>query len=155
MKANNSNNFFTCQCTPLDNSGKIPESQTYITNTDLSSIKFENKDTINIIISLSVGKAHGLENISIRLLKIDDSAIVEPVSILFNDSLNQSIFLDIWKRSSIYPIHQRDDKQIISSYRPVSLLPICGKIFERLFFNSLYEYVEENINLVFGLTIYV
>ena len=33
---------------------------------------------------------------------------------------------------------------MISNYRPVSLSPICGKIFERLIFNSLYDYVEEN-----------
>ena len=58
--------------------------------------------------------------------------------------MNQSMFPDIWKRSSICPIHEKCDKQIINNYRPVSLLPICGKIFERLIFNSLYEYVEEN-----------
>ena len=64
------NNFFTSQCTPFDNSSKIPESQTYITNTKLSSIKFENKNIINIIRSLSVGKTHGHDNIFIRMLKI-------------------------------------------------------------------------------------
>ena len=78
------------------------------------------------------------------MLKICDSAIVEPLSILFNNCLNQSIFPDIWKRWNICPVHRKGDKQIIINYRPVSLLPICGKIFERLIFNSLYEYVEEN-----------
>ena len=56
IKANQFYNFFASQCTPLDNSSKIPKNQTYITNTRLSSIKFENKD-INIIRSLSVGKS--------------------------------------------------------------------------------------------------
>ena len=78
------------------------------------------------------------------MLKICDSAIVEPLSILFNNCMNQIMFPDICKRSNICPIHKKGDKQIISNYRPVSLLPICGKIFERLIFNSLYEYVEEN-----------
>ena len=54
------------------------------------------------------------------------------------------MFTDNWKRSNICPIHKKGDKQIINNYRPVSLLPICGKIFERIIFNSLYEYVEEN-----------
>ena len=54
------------------------------------------------------------------------------------------MFPDIWKRSNICPIHKKGDKQIINNCRPVSLLPICGKIFERIIFNSLYEYVEEN-----------
>ena len=56
MKANHCNNFIASHCTPLDNSSKIPENQTYITNAKLSLIKFENKDIINIIRSLSVGK---------------------------------------------------------------------------------------------------
>ena len=123
---------------------KIIKNQTYIANTKLSSIKFENKDIINIIRSLSVGKAHGHDNISIRMLKICDSAIVEPLSILFNNCLNQSIFPDIWERSNIFLIHKKGDKQIINNYRPVPLLPICAKKFERLIFNSLYDYVEEN-----------
>ena len=95
VKANHFNNFFASQCTPLDISCKIPESPTYITGTKLSSIKVENKDFINLIRSLSVGKAHDHDNISIRILKIYDSAIVEPLSILFNNCLNQSIFPDI------------------------------------------------------------
>ena len=47
VRANHFNDFFASQYTHLDNS-KISESQTYITNTKLSSIKFENKDIINI-----------------------------------------------------------------------------------------------------------
>ena len=50
---------------------------------------------------------------------------------------------DLWEKSNIYPIHQRGDKQIINTYRPVSLLPIYGKIFERLNFISLFEHLEK------------
>ena len=102
----------------------------YITNTKLCSIKFENRDIINIIRSLSVGKTHGHDNISTRMLKIYDGAIVEPLSIMFHNCINQSIFPDIRKKSNICPIHKKGGKQIISKYRPVSLLPICGEIFE-------------------------
>ena len=41
----------------------------------------------------------------------------------------------------------RFDKQILKNYRPVSLLPICGKIFERLIFNELLNFLLEN-NLI-------
>ena len=57
---------------------------------------------------------------------------------------------------NICPIHKKSEKQIIKNYRPVSLLPICGKIFERLIFNSLCEYLEKYkllINLVLKPTI--
>ena len=119
-----------------------------------------NKKIINIIRSLNEDKAHGHDNISIRIIKILDTVIVEPLSIIFNNCINQSMFPDIWKRSNICPIHKKGDKQIINNYRPVSLLPICGKIFERIIFNSLYEYLKktnyyQSISLAFGLMIHV
>ena len=55
----------------------------------------------------------------------------------------QSMFPDIWQKSRICPIHKKGDKQTINNYMPVSLLPICGKLFQRVIFNSLYKYVEE------------
>ena len=41
------------------------------------------------------------------------------------------------------PYSYKGDKQIINNYRPVCLLSICGKIFDRLIFNSLFEYLEK------------
>ena len=54
-----------------------------------------NKDIINIIKSLNEDKVHGHDNISIRMLKICDTAIVELLSIIFNNCVNQSMFRDI------------------------------------------------------------
>ena len=42
------------------------------------------------------------------------------------------------------PVHKKCDKQILKNYRPVSLLPIWGKVFERLIYNSLFEYFIQN-----------
>ena len=42
--------------------------------------------------------------------------------------------------ANVVPVHKKSDKQILKNYRPVSLLPICGKVFERLIYNSLFEY---------------
>ena len=41
-------------------------------------------------------------------------------------------------------VHKKSDKRVLNNYRPVSLLPICGKVFERLIYNSLFEYFIEN-----------
>ena len=38
---------------------------------------------------------------------------------------------------------------MIKNYRPVSLLPVCGKIFEKIIFNSLFKYLEDK-NLLNG-----
>ena len=46
--------------------------------------------------------------------------------------------------ANVVPVHKKSDKQILENYRPVSLLPICGKVFERLIYNSLFEYFIQN-----------
>ena len=53
-------------------------------------------------------------------------------------------FPNNWKKSNVVPIHKKGDKQLLQNYRPVSLLPICGKIFERIIFNPIFEYLEKN-----------
>ena len=42
------------------------------------------------------------------------------------------------------PVHKKGDKQVLRNYRPVSLLPICGKIFERLIYNNMFEFFIKN-----------
>ena len=48
------------------------------------------------------------------------------------------------KKANVVPVHKKGDKQVLKTYRPVSLLSICGKIFERLIYNNLFEYFIEN-----------
>ena len=50
---------------------------------------------------------------------------------------------------NIVPIHKKSDKQNIENYRPISLIPTCGKIFERLIFNeflSIYPLIKSSLN---------
>ena len=53
----------------------------------------------------------------------------------------------MWKLANVIPIFKKGDKQLIKNYRPISLLPICGKIFEKIIFNNLYNYLNTN-NLI-------
>ena len=39
---------------------------------------------------------------------------------------------------------QKNDKQILSNYRPISLLPVCSKILERLIYDSMYKHISDN-----------
>ena len=49
-----------------------------------------------------------------------------------------------WKKDNIAPIHKKGDKQIVINYCPVSLLPICGKIFEWLLYDEMLKFFVEN-----------
>ena len=142
-KANHFNAFFASQCTPVPNNSTLPLVTTPITNASLSSISFNDQDILNVIHSLNINKAHGYDDLSIRLLKICDTSIVKPLSIILKNYLQSGSFPNNWKKSNVVPIHKKDDKQLLQNYRPVSLLPICGKIFERTVFNPICQYLEK------------
>ena len=61
-----------------------------------------------------------------------------------NFSKYSAIYHDMWKLANAIPIFKKGDKQLIKNYRPISLLPICGKVFEKFFFNNLYNYLNGN-----------
>ena len=143
MKENHFNIIFASHCILLDNNSKVPESKTYMTNSRLYSLHFEDNDIIQIIRSLDTNKAHDHDDISIMMLKICDSAIIKLLSIISRDCMNHLNFPDIWKKSIICPIHKKGGKQEINIYRPISLLANCGKIFEILIFRSLFKYLEK------------
>ena len=46
--------------------------------------------------------------------------------------------------ASTIPIHKKESRQSKKSYRPISLLPIFGKIFEKLLFDDIYEHLNTN-----------
>ena len=50
-----------------------------------------------------------------------------------------------WKRANVVPVHKKDDKQILKNYRPISLLPIAAKIFERLYVRMFEFFIENNL----------
>ena len=147
-KAHHFNTFFASKCTPLINHSILPDSIDYMSTVKLSSINFNNVDILKIIKSLNVNKAHGHDDISIRMIKLCGQPIVKPLSIIFKNCIGYGIFPDIWKKSNIIPVHKKDDKQITDYYRPASLLPNCGKIFEKLLFNSIFKFLDDN-NLLF------
>ena len=82
--------------------------------------------------------------ISIRMLKLCGKSICKPLDLIFQSCIKQGKFPTEWKKANVVPVHKKGDKQILKNYRPVSLLPICGKIFERLIYNNLFEYFIEN-----------
>ena len=71
-------------------------------------------------------------------------SVLKPLSIIFKNCLESGSFPNNWKKSNVVRIHKIGDKQLLQNYQPVSLLPICGKIFERIIFNPIFEYLYPN-----------
>ena len=121
---------------------KLPSHLHYLTDNRLSSVRFSQDDIAKIIQNLDPNKAHGHDNISIRMLKICGSSIYKPLEMIFKQCIETGFFPSEWKKANIVPIHKKGDKQTIENYRPVSLLPICGKILERLMFNEMFNFLS-------------
>ena len=58
--------------------------------------------------------------------------------------MEKGIFPSKWKRANVTPIHKKDENKLVTNYRPISQLPLFGKIFEKLIVNNLYSYLKEN-----------
>ena len=143
-KAELFNSFFAKQCSLIKNYSKLPPRLRFLTDRRLSTIKFVDTDILKIIRNLNPNKAHGHDKISIRMLKICDNSTCRPLEVIFNDSLANGIFPSFWKKGNIVPVHKKNDKHCLNNYRPISLLPICSKIFERIIFNEIFSFFIKN-----------
>jgi hypothetical protein len=65
------------------------------------------------------------------------------VCALFNRSLNVDRIPSEWKSANVMPIHKKDLKELAENYRPISLLPILGKVMERCICNKFYGHFKQ------------
>ena len=70
--------------------------------------------------------------------------LVLPLKMIFEAALNNGIFLNDCKKGNIVPVHKKDLKTMLINYRPISLLPIFAKRFEKITSTSMFEYFIEN-----------
>ena len=82
-KAELFNAFFRKQCSLIKNSSKLPLHFHYLSDNRLSSVIFSQEDIAKIIQNVYQNKAHGHDNISIRVLKICGSSIYRPLEMIF------------------------------------------------------------------------
>jgi len=100
-----------------------------------------------VLASLKTNKANGPDDISVNMIKLSGNALCAPLKLIFNNILTTGIFPKQWKRANVTPVHKKENKQVINNYRPISLLPIFAKVFEKIIFNNLYNHLNRN-NLI-------
>ena len=85
-----------------------------------------------------------LLDISSYFMKLALPYIENSLAFLFNTSIETSQFPDSWKVARITPIFKDGDKTEKPNYRLISVLPVISKLFEKLVFNQLYQYMKDN-----------
>ena len=98
----------------------------------------------NYFQALDSRKAHGFDNLPIRLLKDSAHLISEPLSYIFNLSLKNGIFPDLLKTAKVTPIYKKGPREDPGNYRPISVLPVIAKVFEKIVNKRVVEFLESN-----------
>ena len=106
-KANLFNDFFSQQCTTVDNDSSIPPNITFAIEQKLSTLEFCIDDIVKIIKLLDPNKAHGHDEISIRMIKLGATSIAKPLSILFRNCFENQCFPKEWKKANIVSVHKK------------------------------------------------
>ena len=142
-KANILNEYFVKMCSEKSTSSTLPSFIPRSRN-DLVGLTITREVVIQLIRSLDSKKAHGCDEISIAMIKICDISIVEPLCLIFEECLKTGTYPSLWKKANVVPIHKKDSKSCKTNYRPISLLPVFGKLFEKIIFDSIYGHLQKN-----------
>ena len=117
-KANIFNKLFASICTPIDNTSCLP-SFSYRTGSRIKSFHVTENDILAIMKTLDPNKAYGCDNISIKMMKICSQSLTLPLKIIFEHSIKNGKFPEIWKKANVVTVHKREDNMLVkksSSY---------------------------------------
>ena len=73
-------------------------------------------------------------------MKQCSQTISEHLTRIYNNCMNEGVFPDQLKKGKITPIYKKEDEELLENYRPVSTLPVFGKIFEKIIYSRLYNF---------------
>jgi hypothetical protein len=140
-KANLLNSFFHSVFSPAQattTTSNLPLSS----DTALSNIQLTENEVFKALDGLDSSKACGPDGIPGKLLKMTANIIAPSLCQIYNLSLYQGVVPACWKLANVTPVFKKDDPTLASNYRPISLLSIISKTFERCVYNHCYPHLS-------------
>ena len=98
----------------------------------------------DIISKLPNKNSSGYDNISNKLLKELCDTILEPLYIIFNQSLELGIFPTNMKHGEVVPLYKNGSRKCLANYRPITLLLTISKVLEKLVYKRVYLFLNNN-----------
>ena len=102
------------------------------------------KDQMQLI---DTNKSYGPDCIPPILIKEGGDPMCTVLLTLFNFSLNARVFPDVWKQANVLPLFKKDDQSDVKNYRPISILSVVIKVFEKIVFKYIYNHLHVNFIL--------
>ena len=130
----------------IDINNKKPYTS-YLKRVISSEFNFATVDSdyvLKIIKSLRTKDSKGHDGISTKMLKSLAPVLLEPITLIINQSLATGIFPTDLKIAKVIPLHKKDSTEKLDNYRPVSLLTAMSKVFEKVAHIQLNQYFKDN-----------
>ena len=124
--------------------------ETYLENNEsiIPSFRFMPIPVENVLKTLrqlNISKGAGLDKIPAKMLRIAADIIAPSLTYIFNLSISTGVFVDDWKDARVIPIYKEGDRRNLGNYRPISILPIVSKVFEKEIFKQFYKHLNDNM----------
>ena len=142
------NEFFANIGTNLAN--KIPRSSKNASDfidVDINNTIFlrsTDNNEIKTVIKMLKDSSPGWDNITASCLKNNHEILCPIITHLVNLSLTQGFFPNELKTAKVVPLFKSEDSSLFTNYRPVSILSVISKIFERIMHSRITEFIIEN-----------
>ena len=101
-------------------------------------------EVLNLLESTVAKKSCGADNISMQIVKDSRVILSQPLTYLFNLSLNSGVVPDAMKIAKVIPLFKKGDKKLPSNYRPISLLSVFSKLLEKLVHKRVYNFLDRH-----------
>ena len=85
----------------------------------------------------------GFDLLTNRMLKKEKKQFSQKLAPIINESLSAGIFPNALKIAKVIPIHKKGDKRNLNNYRPISLLPVLSKVFEKVLNKQITEHLDK------------
>ena len=111
------------------------------------SLFFYPTDSLEIsknVANLRNHKAAVLDGLTAEISKVSFVVICDRLTYLVNESLSSGFFPTILKAAKVVPIFKYGKKSNCEKYRPIQILSVLSKVFERVIFERLYNFVQVN-----------
>jgi len=128
---------------------KFPDNDDYKTflgnhaNNTMFINPLNREELLRFMNSLDKKKTSGPDDISPKVICQYADKLVDPLTHIFNLSLNQGVFPTKLKLAKVIPIHKKESHTNPGNYRPISLLSIFSKLLEKVMHTRLYSFLTQ------------
>lgn len=137
-------NAFFCSVFTKENLEDIPELENKEVKEALGAIEINEEDVVKKLKALKINKSPGPDELHPRVLREAAEELAKPVTLLFQQSIQEGKLPQIWKDANVTPLFKKGSKSNPGNYRPVSLTCILCKVLESIIRDKLVKHMLEN-----------